>query len=106
MSRSRDEWAPYNLTRRALDMAVYGKPIEAPAHMRPDLPELTARQDSLRARVCVNATTLHDRLVALADILDADPTDKDAVRGWLFAAQPDEVWPPPANRPCRWTGDT
>jgi hypothetical protein len=90
-------------------MTLYGSriplPRVAPAHAEAEPAPLTQRQESLRARVCAMATTLHDRLVALIDLRNADSADKEAVRGWLFAAHPDEVWKPPTNRIPQWTGD-
>lgn len=87
-------------------MTIYGQPTAAPAapaHAAPELPSLTPQQNRLRIRVCAGATSLHDRLVVLADVLTFESDDKEAVRRWLFAHQADEVHRP-TGRP-QWTGE-
>src|SRR5262245_24831327 len=45
---------------------------------------LSRNQEILRRRVCGKAPDLQGRLVALAGVWDVEPSDKEAVRAWLF----------------------
>ncbi len=74
-------------TQKGTLMGVYGSPPNADQV----LPDLTGRQEVIRLRICSTRATLHDRLVALQALRAESPADKEAVRAWLFANQPDEI---------------
>ena len=88
------------MRKGGLALTLYGSPVPATDG---DLPELDEHQEALRVRVCARAGDLHGRLVALADLVIADAANKEAVRGWLFGALPEQMRPAPSTR--RWTGD-
>jgi hypothetical protein len=68
-------------------LTLYGSPV----------PATDGDQEALRVRVCAGAGDLHGRLVALADLVNADAADKAAVRGWLFGAHPEQIRPTPSS---------